>query len=328
MLLEKLIEASSVSGQEKEVREIIKEEIENYVDSLEIDSLGNLIAFKKGKREGKTILISVPMDEIGGVVNKINSDGTLRFAKVGAYDERILISKIVKIGEDKITGVIGAKPIHLQKSDERKKALQMNQIYVDIGAKDKSDAEKYVNIGDYISIWSETKKFGNSIKGKALESRVPCEILIDLIKTYEDYSIYCAFTTMDKVRIFGARVIASKINPEYTIILDGINVENTTAELEKGPVINIKEMRAIFDKLLIKKVLDVSKENKINIQLATDEKNITGADFYQITGTNNKVLKISIPCKYKLTPVNIMSFKDIDNTKILLKELISNLGGR
>ncbi len=328
MLLRKLIEASAVSGQEKEVRDIVRQELEGHVDSIECDSLGNVIVFKKGRKDGKKILVSAAMDEIGGIITKINSDGTLKFTKAGAFDERILVSKIVKIGKDGLTGVIGAKPIHLQKADERKKALSVNQLYIDIGAKNKEDAEKHVKVGDYVSIWSETKDFsGNIIKGKALESRVPCSMLIELLKSEPEYSVYGAFTVMDKVRIFGARVAGAKVEPDCTVVLDGINTETGTAEMGKGPVVNVKELRAVFDRDFIKKVTDIAEKNGIEIQTASDEKNITGADLYQIAAEGSKVMKLSVPCKYAYTPVNLMSSKDIEAAKKLLNAIISELGG-
>lgn len=323
MLLKRLIDASGVSGQEKEIRDLIRKELEGSVDSIETDKLGNLIVYKKGKKEGNKILLSAAMDEIGGIVTKINSDGTVKFTKAGTYDDRILVSKIVKIGEKGISGVIGAKPIHLQKPDERKKGLTIDQLYADIGVSCKEEAEKYVKIGDYISVLSETKDLNDSIiKGKALDSRIPCSILIELLKEEQEYSVHAAFTVMDKVRIFGARCAGFSVNPDYTVVLDG-----TEAELGKGAVINVKELRAVFDREMVNSLIDLSKSKNINYQIATDEKSITGADLYQIAAEGIRVAKISVPCKYLNTPVNMARYDDIESVKELLKSFISELGG-
>ncbi|MDO5707471.1 MAG: M42 family peptidase [Andreesenia angusta] len=329
MLLNKLIEASAVSGQEEEVRKIIIEELKDHVDSIESDKIGNIIVYKKGKSEKKKILISAAMDEIGGIVNKINSDGTLKFTKAGFFDERILVSKIVNIGKNSLKGVIGAKPIHLQKADERKKALSINQLYVDIGVSSKEEAAKLVEIGDYISICSETKDFNQNdiIKGKALDSRIPCHMLIELLKSDLDYSIYGAFTVMDKVMIFGSRCVGARINPDYTIVLDGTDNKLGTTELGKGPIINLKEIRAVFDRDFVNTVIDIADKKDIELQISTDENRITGADLYQIASEGSKVIKLSVPCKYVGTPVNLVSRKDIKALNKLINEIISVLGG-
>ena len=324
MLLKQLIEASAVSGQENEVREIIKKELEGKVDNIYSDKIGNLIVFKKGKKDGNKILISAAMDEIGGIVTKINPDGTVKFTKAGDYDDRLLVSKIVKVGSEGVTGVIGAKPIHLQKADERRRALNIDQLYIDIGANSKEDASKYVSIGDYVSIWSETKDFTDDIiKGKALDSRIPCSVLIELLKDDLEYSIYASFTVMDKVRIFGSRTVGYAIKPDYTIVLDGAE-----AELGKGVALNIKELRAIFDKDLIDKIMNISKEKDIKLQLVTEEKKITGADLYQLAAEGIKVAKLSVPCKYLNTSTNLARYEDINSLKQMLNEIIIELGGK
>ena len=146
MLLKTLTEASGLSGNEKEVRDIIISEIEPYCTSLKIDRLGNIIAFKEGKANSKRIMVTAHMDEVGLMVKEIDSHGLIKFLPVGGIDKRILVSKPVLIGEKKIAGVIGAKPIHLQKRNEWSNALSMDDLYIDIGAKSKEDAEKYVNI--------------------------------------------------------------------------------------------------------------------------------------------------------------------------------------
>ncbi len=323
MLLKRLIDASAVSGQEKEVRDMIRDELKDHVDKIETDKLGNLIVYKKGRKEGNKVLISAAMDEIGGIVTKINSDGTVKFTKAGTYDDRILVSKIVKIGDKGVNGVIGAKPIHLQKPDERKKSLTIDQLYADIGVSSKEEALKHVKIGDYISIVSETKDLNDStIKGKALDSRIPCSILIDFLKEEQEYSVYAAFTVMDKVRIFGARCAGFSVCPDYTIALDG-----TEAELGKGAVINVKELRAVFDREMVSSLIELSESKGIKYQIVTDEKSITGADLYQIAAEGIKVAKISVPCKYLNTPVNIAKYDDIDSVKELLKSFVTELGG-
>ena len=119
MLLRKLTEASGVSGNEKEVRDFILNEIKAHVDEYKIDRLGNLIAIKKGKVDYPSIMLAAHMDEIGLMVKAIDDNGFIKFLPVGGIDDRILVSKVVEIGKDKVKGVIGAKAIHLQEPDEQ-----------------------------------------------------------------------------------------------------------------------------------------------------------------------------------------------------------------
>lgn len=324
MLLKKLIETPGVSGQENEVRDLIREELKGHVDSIDTDKLGNIIAYKKGRREGRKILLSAHMDEIGLIVTKINDDGCLKFTKAGSFDDRILVSKIVSIGKDKLTGVIGAKPIHLQKAAERKDAIPVNSLYIDIGVASKEEASKHVKIGDYVSLVSETKDFGGDlIKGKALDSRVPCAMLIDILKGDLEYSVTASFTVMEKVHVFGARCVGNRVNPDYAIVIGG-----THGEVGKGPIVNVKELRAVFDRELIKDIGEIASERDVKIQLVSDEVNMTGGDFYQIASEGCKVARLSVPCKYINTPVNLVSKRDIEDTKRVIEQLVVRLGGR
>ena len=151
MLLKQLTELSGVSGNEKEVRDLIIAEIKDYVDSLKIDRIGNIIAYKKGKDTSKKLMVTAHMDEVGLLVKEIDSMGLLKFTTVGGIDKRILVSKPVLVGKNKVSGVIGAKPIHLQKREEWKRALTLDELYIDIGAKTKEEAEKLVDIWDYVT---------------------------------------------------------------------------------------------------------------------------------------------------------------------------------
>ena len=147
MLLKRLSEAFGVSGAEDEVRDILRRELCD-VGKITTDSLGNLFIEKNAKLDRPKVMLCAHMDEVGLMIKHINSNGLLRFDTVGGIDHRILVSKTVVIGSNKIKGVIGAKAIHLQEPKERKSPVKSNNLYIDIGAKNKEDAEK-VSIGDY-----------------------------------------------------------------------------------------------------------------------------------------------------------------------------------
>lgn len=244
MLLKVLTEASGVSGNEKEVRDIIINEIKDYCDSVKVDRIGNIIAYKKGKKNPKTLMVTAHMDEIGLLVKDIDSSGLLKFMTVGGIDKRVLVSKAVQVGKDKIPGVIGAKPIHLQKRTEWTNALNIDDLYIDIGATSKEDAEKYVSIGDYVTFYSPYTEFGNrQVKAKALDNRVGCSLLIKLLKEVTDISFYGVFTVMEEVGLVGAGPAAYEVDPDISIVLEGtvcyempkLDTHLMPTQLGKGP---------------------------------------------------------------------------------------------
>ncbi|KNF08951.1 peptidase M42 family protein [Gottschalkia purinilytica] len=326
MLLKELSNLNGVSGNEKSIRDFIINNISNLVDDIKVDKIGNIIAYKEGIVKYPKIMISAHMDEPGLMINKINSDGLLKFTIVGNIDERSLVSKLVEVGSNKINGVIGAKPIHLQKSDERKKNLSVNQLYIDIGVSSKEEAEKIVKIGDYVSIYSEYIELGNDlIKGKAFGSRVGCNLLMDLLKEQNDFSIYYVFTVMKEVGITGSIPVSYSIDPDISIVLDGTNTN--TEYINNGPIISFMENRNYFDRNLISLVSKVAKEKNISYQLLGFDANKSDADKLQLSRDGVRTIKISVPCKYMKSPSNIISKTDYSNTKKLIGFVVNELGG-
>ena len=336
MLLKRLTEASGVSGNEKEVRDIIIEEIKDYVDSIEIDKIGNIIAHKKASNENsKTLMIAAHMDEIGLLVTDIDSMGLLKFTPVGGIDKRVLVSKEVRIGKDKIPGVIGAKPIHLQRPEERTRALNINELYIDFGAKSKEDAMKYVEIGDYVALYSEYIEFGkDKVKAKALDDRVGCAVLIELIKNIENVDFYGVFTVMEEIGCRGAGPAAFSINPDYGIVLEGticadgkaIKDHMMPTKLGHGPAISLIDETTIYDQATRKKVEKIAEENCIPYQYrksaggGNDSSKIHTAKDGAVTTT------ISVPCRYIHSNVSVMDKNDFENAYKLVENIVNKFG--
>ena len=181
-MLKRLTEAFGPSGYEDEVRDIIKNEISNICDEIYEDSIGNLICHQKGKKiNGKSIMLTSHMDEVGFIISYITDNGYLKFQTVGGIDPNVLISKKITIGDKKLCGVIGTKPIHQNKDSSNN--LKTSDLYIDIGASSKEEALKYVEIGDYACFDSNYIEFGNGfVKAKALDDRVGCYTMINIAK--------------------------------------------------------------------------------------------------------------------------------------------------
>ncbi len=334
MLLKTLTEASGLSGNEKEVRDIILSEIEDHCTSIKIDRLGNIIAFKEGKDNSKRIMLAAHMDEVGLIVKDIDSSGLLKFMTVGGIDKRVLVSKTVLVGKDKIPGVIGAKPIHLQKRNEWSNALSINDLYIDIGAKSKEDAEKYVNVADYVAFDSKYIEFGEGlVKAKALDDRVGCAILIDLIKNLEDVSFYAVFTVMEEVGLVGAGPAAYEVNPDIAIILEGtlcydipkLDSHLIPTYIGGGPAISLIDRTTIYNGKFRDWIVNVAKKNEIPYQYR--KTSMGGNDSGKIHTTRDGTLTttISVPCRNIHSPVSVMSMEDYKNTHKLVKAVLSDL---
>lgn len=334
MLLKKLTEASGLPGNEKEIRDIIKDEIKDFVDEIKVDRLGNLIAIKKGKEGYPNVMLAAHMDEIGLMVKSIDEGGFIKFVPVGGIDDRILISKVVQIGNNKIPGVIGAKAIHLQEPDERKKALKYKQLYIDIGAKSKAEAEKLVSKGDYISFVSDYVEFGNNlVKAKALDDRVGCSILVELLKEAYDATIYAVFTVQEEIGLRGASVAAYGIDPDFAIVLEGTvcsdvsNVDEAQygTRLGHGPALSIMDMASLFDKGLMKQIYQIAVDNNINIQFRQITTGGNDAGSIHLTREGIPSAALSIPCRYIHSPASIMSMDDYDCCNKLMKLFLKSI---
>ena len=331
MLLKRLTEASGVSGNEKEVRNIILEEIKDFVDEINVDRLGNIIAYKRGKNNPKKLMLTAHMDEVGLMITHIDDMGLLKFTTVGGIDKRILVSKPVIIGKDKIPGVIGAKPIHLQKKEEWKKALDMDKLYIDIGVDTREEAEKLINIGDYVAFDSEYVEFGEKlVKAKALDNRVGCCLLIELIKEIEDVDFYAVFTVMEEIGLVGAGPAAYRVNPDIGIILEGtlcydmpkLDSHLIPTTLHKGPAISLIDKTTLFNRDFRQKIVKIAEENNIPYQYRKTAMGGNDSGKIHISKEGSITAAISVPCRNIHSPTSVMSKNDYENTFKLLKAIL------
>ena len=178
--LESLCRLCGASGQEHSVRDYLIEQIKPLGLPYQVDPLGNLIVEKKGKQTPpKKWMIGAHMDEVGLIVTYINENGTMKLAPVGGIDPSVVIGRAVQVGEQRIPGVIGAKPIHLLSREDRKKAPSFSNLYLDIGAANREEAEQFVQPGTYAHFRSGYTLLGGGklVRSKALDDRIGCAIL-------------------------------------------------------------------------------------------------------------------------------------------------------
>ena len=273
-LLERLCCARGISGFEEAVREIILKEIRPYADCVEITPLGNILAFKKGKRRAKTkLMLNAHMDEVGMTVTYIEENGLLRFSTVGGIDRRVLCGKPVTVGEH-IPGVIGAKPIHLLTSEEREKAVPVKDLYIDIGALTRQEAEAVVSPGDPVTFDSLFDTTHGMIKSRALDDRAGCVILIDLIKKSLPYDMLFAFVVQEETGLNGSKTAAYIADPEAAIVVEsttaadiaGVPEDKRVCHVGAGPVISFMDRRTIYDRAYYQMAFDAAQETGVSCQ--------------------------------------------------------------
>ncbi|OPZ90166.1 MAG: putative aminopeptidase YsdC [Firmicutes bacterium ADurb.Bin419] len=321
-LIKRLSEAFGVSGNEEGIRETIINEIKNDVQEISVDTLGNLIAIKRGK--GKKIMVAAHMDEIGVMATYIDENGFIRFSNVGGVSQFVSIGQKVKFKN----GTIGA--LFYEDKLEDMKSLKLAKMYIDIGAKDRKEAEKSVRIGDVACFVGDAVKQGNMVISKAIDDRSGCAVLIKAIKELPetDNEIYFVFTVQEELGLRGAKTAAYQIKPDIAIAIDvtatGDTPEAILMEVKcgSGPAIKIKD-RSIICHPEVKNLLEESAQ-RIDIPYQFEILEFGGSDpgAIHISAGGVPSGAISIPCRYLHSPVEAASLMDIENAVKLLIEAI------
>jgi len=329
MLLKLLTELNGTSGAEKEIRNALKKELEPFVQNMQIDKIGNLIAEKNPNHPGPKIMLAAHMDEVALMITSITSDGFLKFKPVGGIDSRILVSKVVKVNS--LFGVIGAKAIHLQKPKEREQALKTDQLYIDIGAKNKEEAEKQVKLGDYAYFYTQTENLGQGyLKGKAFDDRVGCAILAEILKREYPLNLVGAFTVQEEVGLRGATVAAYHVQPDFAIVLEGtvsahmleVEEEEWVTVPGKGPAISIIDNSSLYLPQLLKQVMKIAEKQGIPYQLRKGHKGGNDAGKIHLSRAGVPTIAISVPCRYLHSTVSVLAEKDIEHTLQLVDAIL------
>lgn len=336
-MLKELTQINGVSGDEKKVREYIINKISHLCDEITVDPMGSIIAFKKGTGNTKhKIMICAHMDEVGFIVSGITKEGFVKFKSVGGFDDRILLTQrvIIETESEQVSGVMGIKAVHLQRPEERKKVVNLDDMYIDIGAKDDEDALKYIAKGDYIAFDSAYRLMGNGcVKAKALDDRAGCYNLIRLMQNEFESDLYFCFTTQEEVGLRGATVVANRVGVDIAFILEATTAGDTPftdeymycTRLGKGPVISIMDRGSYSDKKLNRFVADVAEKNDIQIQYkqTTNGGNDAGAIQTSLSGV--KTCALSVPCRYIHSPVSMAKLCDIDSVYELMKRTLADI---
>lgn len=331
-MLKDLCLLNGTSGREEAVRNYIIEKIKDKCE-YSVDALGSVIAFKKGKKApDKKVLVAAHTDEVGFIITNITDDGFLRFAPVGGIDAAVVLGRRVDING--IKGVVGAKAVHLLSDDEKKNEPAFDKLAIDIGAADKAEAEKAVSLGDCAYFASDYCEFGDGfIKSKALDDRIGCMLMIELINSDLEYDTYFCFNVQEEVGLRGSGCSAYAVKPDVAVILesttaadiDGVTGGDKCCVLGKGPVVSFMDGRTIYDKQIFDLAFEIAKENNIKIQTKTKIAGGNDAGAIQKSGAGCRVAAVSLPCRYIHSGSSVVKIGDIEETRRFLPLFLSKL---
>ncbi|MCT8138534.1 M42 family metallopeptidase [Anaerobacillus sp. CMMVII] len=339
-LLKTLSSLHGPCGFEQPVTTWIKDTLQDLADDVRVDALGNVIARKKGKKNGPKTIITAHMDEVGFIVKKIENNGLIRFEKLGGHDDRILLAQKVQIRTRKglLTGVIGTMSAHFVKFDDPMKVRNHRQLYIDVGASSKEAAQSLgIEIGNPITWASSIDFLGNEttgkIVGKGFDDRAGCAVIIQTLQELKDADfhgeIIAIFTVQEEVGLRGAKVAAESVEADLAIAIDTTAVSDTPEEtmdqslsLGKGTGIKIIDFSLIAHPAVKEKLVVVAEEHNISFQyevfpgIGTDGGAVSLANKGIPTGV------LSIPSRYAHSPVEVIDVEDLEATKELLKQFI------
>ena len=327
--LKTLCALSGVSSFEDEVRDYIRQRVTPYATDLRVDAMGNLILLKKGARAtGNKLMLCAHMDEVGLIIKSITEDGYLKFGCVGGIDRRVLLGKQVALGEQKVTGVIGLKAIHMTTAEERKKVPKLEEYYIDIGVKSREEAEKLVGIGDCGVFVSDVVEFGDGmLKAKAIDDRVGCAVLVKLLEENLPMDCTFVFTVQEEVGTRGAFGSAFSVTPEIALVLEGTTAADNPALDEslqvcwpgKGPVLSWMDGGSIYDRGLFELLRDLADRNGLPWQMKHYLAGGTDASAIQRTKSGVRVAGISAAVRYLHAPSSVANISDMEHMLTLAR---------
>jgi endoglucanase len=334
-LLAKLSDAFGVSGFEDAIRREIAMLIEPYVDEIRIDPLGNLLATQRGRSE-KRLMLDAHMDEIGFVVKWIDPMGYLRIAPIGGWDPRTLPThRVVIHTREGATrqGVIGSAPPHILSEEQRKRPLQIEDLFIDIGATSADDvADLGVRIGDPLTIhypFAEIRE--GYVTGKAFDDRAGCAVLLETARHFADrepaLTTVFSFVIGEEVGLRGARTAAYQLDPDLALAIEGtigadmpgVKPESQPVRHGKGPAITVADRSIIVSRRIIAHLEKIAKANEIPFQYKLPTYGGTDAGAIHLTRGGVPSAVISVPCRYIHSPTSTLRMEDLENTVKLVR---------
>lgn len=334
-LLKELCECSGIPGREERLREIVRRELEPICDEIRVDALGNLIAFKEGKKKAKRLMIAAHMDEIGFVVSHIEDNGRLRLVPLGGHDPRNMVSQRVTVCGTKrdLTGLLypGIKPPHIQTDEDRKKTLRVSDFVVDL-CMSEARVKREVEVGAMVTLQRDFAEVGDGVSCKAMDDRLALYVMIQAMKTAKAFGFhtYAVATTQEEVGLRGATVGAHGVEPDVGVALDvtlaadlpGVPDHEQVTRLGEGAAIKLMDSSSISHPGLVACMKSLASRRKIKYQMEILPRGGTDAGGIQRMKAGVPVITLSIPTRYVHSSIELAHVKDIDASVKLLAAFV------
>lgn len=356
MHLEQLSNAFGVSSVEGDVRKIIVEAVKPYADEWRVDTMGNLFVTRKARifqtfevRSAKTskvsprVMVTAHMDEVGFMISEIKNDGRLKFKPIGGFDRRVLLGKAVVVGQERVPGVIGLKPVHLLKQGEYDKVDETDSMYIDIGASGDDGGGK-VSVGDFATFATQFDHLGGPgrrrsgqglVKGKAFDNRAGCAVILELLKSDYPVDLVAVFTVQEEIGLRGARVAAYTTNPDFAFILECTAADDLPSldedapegfpRLGEGPAITVMDRTFIADRRLVDLLINTAEAENIPHQFKRPGIGGTDAGAVHLAREGVPAVAVSVPARYIHSPAAVLDLADFWNTVKLMQATLQRL---
>jgi len=338
-LIKELVTAEGISGQEQKVVRALLHHLRPLVDDVTVDCFGNIIAVKHGGKPGPKVLVAAHTDEIGAIVKSIDEKGWIYFEKIGGLNAALLVGRQVLVNGH--FGVVGVKAGHFMTPQEMTTVKPHNELYIDVGCNSAEEVAKLgIRIGDQICQYPNYNEFTNTdlICSKALDNRVGCAILVQLLKELQNQAfegtLYAVFTVQEEVGLRGAQVVVQNIKPDFAIALDtvpsgdtpDVNFTEFPVAIGKGPLLQLMSHSLLINPIMKKLMLEVCERSGEPYQPALFVKGDTDAAIISRQEGGILAASLTIPRRYSHSPVEVLNINDCIASLNIIKQFIIDMG--
>lgn len=346
-MLTELTEVRGIAGNEGQVREAFKKYAQEYSEEFLEDGLGGIFGKHTGNEEGPRLLIAGHSDEVGFMVKRITDEGFLTFQTIGGWWSQVVLAQQVEITtrEGKVFhGVTGSKPPHVLSPEARKKPIDIDDIFVDIGATSKEQVQEWgIRQGDMITPYIETRRINEDspfLLAKAWDNRIGVAVAIEALKFAKENGhesvLFSGTNAMEEIGLRGAKVSPNLVKPDIAIAVDtgvagdtpGMTDKEADTKLGKGPLIMVYDATMVGHKGLREFITDIADENDIPYQFSFMPGGGTDAGSFHITQNGIPSICIALPVRYLHTHTSIIHEDDYKYTVQLVNKIIEKLDSK
>jgi endoglucanase len=337
--LKQLVEAHGAPGFEREVARVMERHLTG-VGALTRDRLGSFICEKKGASAGPRVMLAGHLDEVGFLVKSITKEGFIKFLPLGGWWGHVVLAQrlVIKTRKGDVIGVVGSKPPHELRDEDRKKVLEVRDMYIDVGATSDFDVRRRLDIrpGDPIVPDSAFTVMANPnlLLAKAWDNRIGCALVVETLRQLKGVAhpntVYGVATAQEEVGLRGAQTSAFKVQPDVGFALDvGIAHDTPGTEGEEklggGPLVVVYDATSIPNRGLLDLVVDTARKARIPLQFESVERGGTDAGRIHMTGEGVPCISLGVPARYIHSHVSIIDRRDFDRSVKLLVALVRRL---